>query len=245
MPCPPVTGKHVEADVVPCRPRRQGRARLMLTTRIKVNKRVFRRPILVAVDEREAAFNSWPPPQPWGPPTAGQRSTPHRRRPWRIVYWVTFGLLCAATVGLIVGVFMTLRTARWSSSSSMAPTIQPGSLLVYQPGATGIVRGDVVILQVPGVGLAAHRGPRLRGIRVPRPVHAADAGDVHGRRSRAGRSPHPPPGGAAGPRHLRHPGGDRAGSGGHHRVGSPSPTQAARAVTADGLVSQPLCWLIW
>ncbi len=96
---------------------------------------------------------------------AGQGPVPPRRRPWRIVYWVTFGLLCAAVVGLIVGFFMTFRAAR-VPSSSMAPAIQAGDLVNYQRGASGIVRGDVVMLQVPGIGLVVKRVIGLTGDRV-------------------------------------------------------------------------------
>jgi signal peptidase I len=67
------------------------------------------------------------------------------------VYWVTFGLLCAAVVALVVGFFVTFRAAQ-VPSSSMAPTIQPGNVVSYQPGASGIVRGDVVLVQLPNIG---------------------------------------------------------------------------------------------
>jgi signal peptidase I len=96
---------------------------------------------------------------------AGQGQAPPRRRPWRITYWVTFGLLCVAVVGLAVGFLMTFRDAR-VLSSSMAPTIQPGDLVGYQRGATGIARGDVVLLQYPGVGLVVKRVIGLPGDRV-------------------------------------------------------------------------------
>jgi signal peptidase I len=96
-----------------------------------------------------AAFNAWaPPPGPFGVPVAGQRQVPSSR--WRrIVYWVTFGPLCAAAVGLVVGVFMTIGAVRFTSAT-MAPTFQLGSGAVYQRDASGIVRGDVVVVQVPG-----------------------------------------------------------------------------------------------
>jgi signal peptidase I len=83
------------------------------------------------------------------------------------VYWVTFGLLCSAAVGLIADTFLTVGTARLpASSSSMAPTVQPGDLVVYQHSTSGIVRGDVVLLQVPGVGLVVRRLIGLPGDRV-------------------------------------------------------------------------------
>lgn len=64
--------------------------------------------IVLAVTD-EVDFSAWPPPpDPWGSTTAMQGPVaPRRRRPWRVVYWVTLGLLCAAVVGLIVGFFMT------------------------------------------------------------------------------------------------------------------------------------------
>jgi signal peptidase I len=65
------------------------------------------------------------------------------------VYWVTLGLLFAAFVGLLVGVFSTLGIVR-VDSDTMAPTLQSGDAAFYQRGASGIVRGDVVIVEVPG-----------------------------------------------------------------------------------------------
>jgi signal peptidase I len=67
------------------------------------------------------------------------------------VYWVTLGLLFAAFVGLLVGFFLTFGSVR-IISTTMAPTLQPNDVAIYQRGASGIVRGDVVIVQVPGGG---------------------------------------------------------------------------------------------
>jgi len=47
----------------------------------------------------------------------------------------------------------------------MTPTVQQGSLVVYQRGDAGIVRGDVAIVQVPG-GLLVRRVIGLPGDRV-------------------------------------------------------------------------------
>jgi signal peptidase I len=121
--------------------------------------------MLLAVTDG-AAFNTWaPPPGPLGAPQVGQRPVPSRR--WRrIVYWVTFGLLCAAAVGLLVGVFMTTGAVR-VASPTMAPTFQSGNQAIYQRDASGIVRGDVVVVQVPGEdGVLVRRIIGLPGDRV-------------------------------------------------------------------------------
>jgi signal peptidase I len=67
------------------------------------------------------------------------------------VYWVTLGLLFAAFVGLLVGFFMTFGSFR-IASTTMAPTLQPRDVAISQRGASGIARGDVVIVEVPGGG---------------------------------------------------------------------------------------------
>jgi signal peptidase I len=84
-----------------------------------------------------------------------------------VVYWVTFGLWCAAVVGLVVVGRLTFAGARVPSSgiSTMGPTIQSGRVLVYQHGASGIVHGDVVMVQAPG-GLDVRRLIGLPGDRV-------------------------------------------------------------------------------
>jgi signal peptidase I len=67
-----------------------------------------------------------------------------------------------------VGFFLNFRGVR-VPSSSMEPTIQPGNVVNYQPGAGGIVRGDVVLLRVPnlgGDGLVVKRVIGLPGDRV-------------------------------------------------------------------------------
>jgi signal peptidase I len=88
---------------------------------------------------------------------------PRRWRPSRIAYWVAFGLLCAALAGLIVGFRVMTGVVRMPpGTASMEPGIQPGDLLNYQRGAGGIVRGDVVLLQLPG-GLVVKRVIGLPG----------------------------------------------------------------------------------
>jgi len=81
---------------------------------------------------------------------AGQAQAPRRRRPWLIVYWVTFGLLGAAFVGLLVGAFTTAAVVT-VPGAGMAPTVPVGSRVIYQRGATGVVRGDIVLVRVNGV----------------------------------------------------------------------------------------------
>jgi signal peptidase I len=121
--------------------------------------------MLLAVTDG-AALKAWePPPGPFGVPVVGQGPVPSRR--WRrIIYWVTFGLLCTAAAGLVVGVFMTTGAVR-VASPTMAPTFQSGSRAAYQRDASGIVRGDVVVVQVPGDnGVLVRRIIGLPGDRV-------------------------------------------------------------------------------
>lgn len=115
----------------------------------------------------EVEFNLWAsPPGPVEPAAAGQGPPRPRRRWRRIVYWVTFGLLCAAAAGLLAGVFMTFGAVRMSSQV-MAPTIQTGNRAIYQRGTGGIVRGDVVVVRVPGDdGVLVRRVIGLPGDRV-------------------------------------------------------------------------------
>jgi signal peptidase I len=120
--------------------------------------------IVVAVTD-EAGFSAWaPPPGPREPTMAMPGPVPPRRRPWRVVYWVVFGLLCAAAVGLGAGFFIAFGVVR-VPSSGMAPTIPPGSQADYQRGAGGVVRGDVVLVHSPS-GLLARRLIGLPGDRV-------------------------------------------------------------------------------
>jgi len=119
-------------------------------------------PIVLAVTD-EVDFGAWPPPpDPWGATTAMQGPVPpRRRRPWRVVYWVAFGVLCAAAAGLTVGFFMTFGSVL-VPSSGMAPTIPPGGSAQYQRGAGGVARGDVVLIQSPS-GLLVRRVIGLPG----------------------------------------------------------------------------------
>jgi signal peptidase I len=119
--------------------------------------------VLAVPDELD--FSVWPPqPGPPEPTAATERPERPRRRPWRVVYWVTFGLLCAVVAGLTVGLFLTFR-AVLVPSPGMSPTIPAGSKADYQPGAGGIVRGDVVVIQSPS-GLLVRRVIGLPGDRV-------------------------------------------------------------------------------
>jgi signal peptidase I len=68
-------------------------------------------------------------------------------------------------VGLLVGFILTVGLAR-VSTNSMAPTVQQADRVIYQRGASGIVRGDVVMVQVPNVGLLVRRVIGLPGDRV-------------------------------------------------------------------------------
>lgn len=78
------------------------------------------------------------------------------------MYWVIFGLLCAAFVGLLVGAFTT-SAAVSVPSGGMAPTIPAGSKVIYQRGgAGGVVRGDIVLVRIPG-GLLLRRVIGLPG----------------------------------------------------------------------------------
>jgi signal peptidase I len=73
-----------------------------------------------------------------------------------VVYWVTFGLLCAAVAGLTVGFVLTFGIFL-VTSPGMAPTIPAGSSADYQRGAGGVVRGDVVVIHSPS-------GPLVRRV---------------------------------------------------------------------------------
>jgi signal peptidase I len=80
------------------------------------------------------------------------------------VYWVAFGLLCAAVAGLIVGFRVTAGAVRMSPGElSMEPGIRSGDQLVYQRGTGSIVRGDVAVLRVPGIGVVVKRVIGLPG----------------------------------------------------------------------------------
>jgi signal peptidase I len=131
-----------------------------------MNNRTSLSPILFTVTDEMAFSLRWPQPGPPGTPVAGQRPAQPRRRRRQILYWASFGLLWAAAAGLLAGAFMTLGVAR-ASSPSMADTVQAGDLLAYQRGTDGIVRGDVVMVRVPGVdGPLARRVIGLPGDRV-------------------------------------------------------------------------------
>ena len=65
------------------------------------------------------------------------------------MFWVTLGLLFAAFVGLFVGFLLTFGGIR-VESNTMTPTLQPGDMALYQRGASGVVRGDLVIVEAPG-----------------------------------------------------------------------------------------------
>ena len=95
-----------------------------------------------------------------------------------MVYWVAFGLLCAAVAGLSVGLFMTFSVVR-VPSSGMAPTISPGSSADFQRGGGSVVRGDVVLIQSPS-GLLVRRVIGLPGDRVTC-CDAAGRVDVNGK----------------------------------------------------------------
>jgi len=116
----------------------------------------------------ELDFSVWPPqpgpPEPTTETEATERRQRRRRRPWRVVYWVTFGLLCATVAGLTVGFVVTFRGVL-VLSSEMSPTIPAGSKADYQRGAGGIVRGDLVVIQSPN-GLLVRRVIGLPGDRV-------------------------------------------------------------------------------
>ena len=116
----------------------------------------------------ELDFSVWPPqpgpPDPTTVPEATERPERKRRRPWRVVYWVTFGLLCAVVAGLAVGFVLTFG-AVVVPSGGMSPTIPARSRADYQRGAGGIVRGDVALIQSPN-GLLVRRVIGLPGDRV-------------------------------------------------------------------------------
>ena len=122
--------------------------------------------VLAVPDELD--FSVWPPqpgpPEPTTVTDVTERPERPRRRPWRVVYWVTFGLLCAAVAGLTVGFLLTFRIVL-VPSPGMAPTIPAGGTADYQRGAGGVVRGDLVVIQSPG-GLLVRRVIGLPGDRV-------------------------------------------------------------------------------
>ena len=80
---------------------------------------------------------------------------------------MTFGLLCAAWLGLQVASVVISKAVYVSPGTlSMEPGIQPGDRVIYQPGAGGVERGDLVILRAPGVGMTITRVIGLPGDRV-------------------------------------------------------------------------------
>ena len=98
-------------------------------------------------------------------PAAAPRQRRRRRR--RIAFWVTFGLLCAAYLGLQTASALMFKAVSVSPGDpTMEPGIQPGDRVVYQPGAGGLERGDVVVLRLPGVGATTKRVIGLPGDRV-------------------------------------------------------------------------------
>jgi signal peptidase I len=113
----------------------------------------------------ELDFSVWPPqPGPPEPTPVAEATERPRRRPWRVFYWVTFGLLCAAATGLTVGFVLTFGIVL-VTSPGMAPTIPAGSEADYQRGAGGVVRGDLVVIQSPD-GLLVRRVIGVPGDRV-------------------------------------------------------------------------------
>jgi signal peptidase I len=123
--------------------------------------------IVLAVSD-ELDFSVWPPqPGPPEPPTVPETTERAERppgRPWRVLYWVTFGVLCAVVAGLIAGFFLLSKSVV-VLSAGMSPTIPAGSTAQYQRGAGGIVRGDVVLIQSPS-GQQVSRVIGLPGDRV-------------------------------------------------------------------------------
>lgn len=108
-------------------------------------------------------FSPWAPQPPMesAEPTRPPRP---RRRPWRVVYWVTLGLLAAILVGAIVYARVSFSEAQ-VPSAGMAPAVPAGSKLFYQRGAGDVVPGDIVIAQTPN-GLLVRRVIGLPGDRV-------------------------------------------------------------------------------
>lgn len=101
----------------------------------------------------------WTPGYGVAPPPA-----PRRRRGRWIAYWVAFGLLCAALAGLITGIRMTGEIVSVGPGiHSMEPGIQPGDRVYFQRGGGGVVRGDVVVLRVAGIGVTVKRVIGLPG----------------------------------------------------------------------------------
>ena len=161
-------------------------------------------------------------------------------RPWRVLYWVTFGMLCAVVAGLIAGFFLLSKSVV-VLSAGMSPTIPAGSTVQYQRGAGGIVRGDVVVIQSP----RGQQISRVIGLPGDRVMCCNSDGwmEVDGQtlyeyyipfNASPSQAPFPPPD-CAGSRGRRRPGGgDRAGNGRHHQVGDappPAQTSPAAAVT--------------
>jgi signal peptidase I len=93
-----------------------------------------------------------------------ERPPRRRRRPWRVVYWVTLSLYIPLSVGLLAWLHVSSGAIR-VVSGEMAPTIPAGSTVMYERGASGVVPGDIVVDQTPN-GLLILRVIGLPGDRV-------------------------------------------------------------------------------